>query len=520
MPAKWSAVVTLLAQDKASQTIAAAVRRIQAGLGGIQSLGARVEKTFLWAGAAAAGGVASIGYAIQGWAKGTDELSKFARQVGLSVSVLDALGYVADRQGVAVDDLHRGLRFFSRTLGRLQRGGGEAATSLRRLDPVLLQQLRRAKSVEEALTAVWQAFERARTPALRAAIATAVFGRSGQDMVRMVDGGVGALEELMARARRLGVVTQEQGAEAEAWQDALSDLQRAFHGLRGTLAVEVLPVVRGYVVQMAEWIAAHRGLLAQKVHEFVARIVAYVRLAFAWWERNKESIVGVMRAIESYGGRVLAVLGGWKNVILGLVGIVAAGRLVGFVNSLVAAFGGLWRGIAGVIGVFRGFVALCGRTVSVLSGATGTVTVFGASLGSIVTYAGAATAALGSMVTAVITWKEAIEEAVSLAEYKKMVEETREAVEAYRVRKEREREQERVRLTLEAANLGLPEAVAHLPLRELREVVQARREGRAVEVGGKILIEVRGGDVKTVDIQQQSGIELEVGVTGVGRGGW
>src|SRR5690606_22999722 len=62
-------------------------------------------------------------------------------------------------------------------------------------------------------------------PTRKAAIAMTIFGRSGTQLLPMLEGGTAALEAYEAHARRLGLVMSSEDAEAaDAFGDALDDL--------------------------------------------------------------------------------------------------------------------------------------------------------------------------------------------------------------------------------------------------------------------------------------------------------
>jgi len=274
---------------------------------------------------AALGGAASVaglGSIITDFASTADEASKFARQIGLSTEALTELQYAADRQGVSQEAFNTSMGAFGKRLGELKAGTGSLNSLLGKVNPAFAQQLKLAGSTEEAFGMMMQALQNLEDPGKRAALAAAAFGRSGQEMTRMAEAGADGLAQLRQDARDLGlVISNEAGTNAESFVDTVTRFQGALTGVSNSIATKVMPVLQPLLDKLTAWIVANRELIAQKVHAVVDRIATALR-AIDW-----ASVIAGLRGFMDRIQSVVQSVGGWENVLIGLIAVMNAGMI-------------------------------------------------------------------------------------------------------------------------------------------------------------------------------------------------
>jgi hypothetical protein len=93
----------------------------------------------------------------------------------------------------------------------------------------------------------------------KSAMAVQLFGRSGLDLIPILNKGAQAFDESQAAARRFGLVlTTEQMAALTSMDDAVDTLGQSLRGLQTTLAVTFAPWIEAAVKQLTEAIASLR----------------------------------------------------------------------------------------------------------------------------------------------------------------------------------------------------------------------------------------------------------------------
>ena len=265
-------------------------------------------------GAAAVGGLATL---VKRSIDAADSIAKTADAIGISTDALQELRFAADLSGVSVESLDKALKFATKAIGELRtRTSSELTSALKDFDAQLLRNIRSAGSVEEAINLVFRRMGEMEDATKKAALSKAVFGRAGIDLVNIVRGEAGALEEMRQHARDLGIVLDEELLRnAEKAKDQLTVLGKVLSAnlnkavlehadAIGDLAeqfTEALPTLIDWVSNFGQWI----GLIEQSKTERLAEI--------------REEIAEIDKAMENWFRRALewsaidAMLGNEQN---------------------------------------------------------------------------------------------------------------------------------------------------------------------------------------------------------------
>jgi len=162
---------------------------------------------------AGAAGAFAGGAALAGIVRGAqraaeefDQLAKAADTRGLSTDFYQTLQLAAEEAGVKQEQLNSSLTAFVKRVGEARAGTGALITTIKKVDPALLENLKAAESQEEALRLLADSMAGMGSAADRAALASAAFSRAGVDLVRILGNGSAALDDTAAKARELGIV--------------------------------------------------------------------------------------------------------------------------------------------------------------------------------------------------------------------------------------------------------------------------------------------------------------------------
>lgn len=196
-------------------------------------------------GLAMAGAAVSMGMATRQALNTADEMVKTAAKVGVAVGELSRLKHAADLSGVSMDGLSTGLRKLSQNMAATAEGaGGQAGRAFQKLGISVTDaggQLRDASSVLDDVAARFGAMP---DGVNKTATAIALFGRSGTDLIPMLNGGAEGLAAMKAEADALGIVIDEQtGRAAERFNDNLTRLGKVQEGIATQLAARLAPAL-------------------------------------------------------------------------------------------------------------------------------------------------------------------------------------------------------------------------------------------------------------------------------------
>lgn len=218
------------------------MKKAQGSLGGFSKFAA---------GAGAAAGVAlvaaatAMGVAVKRVVDNVDELSKAAQKVGVAVDELSRLKYAAELSDVSLEGLTTGLRKLSVNMMAMAGGSaGPAAEALRALGISVTDAGGQLRDGSEVFKDIAGKFGDMQDGAGKTALAMAIFGKSGADLIPMLNSGSEGLREMMAEADALGIVIdQKTGAAAEAFNDNLTRLSKVQEGITTQIAAAMLPAM-------------------------------------------------------------------------------------------------------------------------------------------------------------------------------------------------------------------------------------------------------------------------------------
>lgn len=203
---------------------------------------------------ALAAAAAATGAAIFDLAKKTSEygsnIKDAADKTGVSTEALSALKVAADQSGSSLEDVTGAVVKFSKLVGDAAEGTKTARESLLRLgiDP---QQA--MNDLDGALEKVFQRILDAKPGIEQTKLATEAFGKSGANIIPVIKSFDGDMAGLIKRAKELGVVFDQDAANAaDEFGDSMDDLSLAAKGLGMTIGKEVMPDITRAIKNLTE----------------------------------------------------------------------------------------------------------------------------------------------------------------------------------------------------------------------------------------------------------------------------
>lgn len=198
-----------------------------------QRLGRNMQKI----GAAASVVSAGVALAIRGQLNAADQLGKSAQQLGLPVEQLSQLQHAAKLSGVSMSSLETGLRRLSQNMAQDADKFSELGISVRDAAGEM-------RPTADVMADVANVLAEMPDGAEKTALAMDLMGRSGAEMIPLLNGGADALRDMMAEADALGLTITSETAEAAAqFNDNLARLSGLVQGVVRIMAAEFAPVL-------------------------------------------------------------------------------------------------------------------------------------------------------------------------------------------------------------------------------------------------------------------------------------
>lgn len=187
----------------------------------------------------------AVGVAIKGMIDEADKMSKMSQQIGIPIGELSRLKYAAELSDVSLEQLGRGVKRLSATMMEIAQGGtGPAARAFEMLG-IKAQEangsLRPASQVIADLSTKFAAMDDGAT---KTALAMNIFGKSGADLIPLLNSGGEGLREMYQEAEELGLVLDAKtGKAAEAFNDNLTRLGAVKDGIIQKIGAGMLPAL-------------------------------------------------------------------------------------------------------------------------------------------------------------------------------------------------------------------------------------------------------------------------------------
>ena len=303
--------IIITAKDETRAAIASAQQGLQSLTTGAASLGLQLG---------ALGGVASLG-GIGLMAKqaidAADNLGKMAQKVGVSVESLSALEYAGKLSDVSLEQLGTGLKKLSVNLNEVGSGGdNDAAAALKALGISATDSSGKLRNADAVFADVAEAFAGMKDGAGKTALAVAIFGKAGADLIPMLNAGAKGLEDMKNEATALGLVFGgDMAKQAEAFNDDLTRMGESARGLGVTVAGAVLPALsemaRSFVDASKESSGFAQGLstVVKLGLETVAVLGREVGFVFEVAGNNVAALAAALQALSSGNFSGVAAIG-------------------------------------------------------------------------------------------------------------------------------------------------------------------------------------------------------------------
>jgi hypothetical protein len=202
-----------------------------------QAVGTAIGAAFAGVGIAAAALVKSSIDAM-------DQMSKLAQQVGTTVENLSALSYAADMAGVNQEQLGSALVKLTKNMSDAANGSGEAVKGFDALGISVKRADGSLKGSDEVLGEVAAKFAGFADGAEKTALAVNLFGKSGAQLIPLLNSGAEGIEAMKSEAEQLGLVLDtDTSRAAEEFNDNLSRMAAAVSGVANRAAGELLPAL-------------------------------------------------------------------------------------------------------------------------------------------------------------------------------------------------------------------------------------------------------------------------------------
>ena len=201
----------------------------------MKDVGAAASSMFaVFAGGAAIGAVGSLSVLTNRSIEAADAMGKAAQKAGMAVQPFSQLSHAAGLAEVSNETLIKSFKF---------------------LGDEMIKQGRGSESLLDQILAQADVFKTMPDGIEKTARAVALFGRSGQDLIPLLNQGSDAIREQMREADELGLtVSTEFAKDANEFEDNIKKMQASLTGLGNEIAKTVLPSLVQLSEHTLQWV--------------------------------------------------------------------------------------------------------------------------------------------------------------------------------------------------------------------------------------------------------------------------
>jgi hypothetical protein len=257
-----------------SAQFTAGLKKAQAGIG---QFGAIAARSFAMVAAGATLAAGALGVAVKGAIDHADALGKAAQKAGVTVEALSRLEYAAKLSDVSLESLTGGLQKLSKGMADAAGGKGPAA-AFKALGIAVTDARGQLRGSDEVMTEIADRFSRLEDGATKTALAMQIFGKSGAEMIPLLNEGADGLKEMADESDRLGSTISTKTAKgAEQFNDTLTTIGAAMQGVANKVMEAALPALQSFAdtlaspefqqaaVQLATWVIQAMDAITQVV---------------------------------------------------------------------------------------------------------------------------------------------------------------------------------------------------------------------------------------------------------------
>lgn len=226
------------------------------------TLGKGVATAAKWSAAIVGGATAAAGGMMkmaQSTASTADNVDKMSQKIGISRQAYQELDFICSQSGTSVDKLQNGMK----TLRNAMTGDKNAET-FKQLGVSLTDASGKMKSSEQVMWDTMSALQGVTDADQKAVIAQQLFGKSGQELMPLLNGSAGSIDEMKAKAHELGLVMSDEMIDSGVGlTDSLDQIKRAFGGVMNQLGGAFMPVVKQVADKLQDFLPYIQQAISQ-----------------------------------------------------------------------------------------------------------------------------------------------------------------------------------------------------------------------------------------------------------------
>ena len=211
---------------------------------------------------------ATLGAIVKKTADTGDAINDLSQRTGIGTEILSGYKLAFDKSGTSQEGFGVGMRNLSRIMDEAWRGGKESQAVFKRLSVEYKDSEGKLRPLNDVMLDAAERFSQMDAGARKSALAQDVFGKSGAELIPMLNMGKKGLQENFDITEKLGGLwSKEAASSADQFNDSLAELKASGGGLTKEIGMALMPTVKDMIgsvtntiAKVREWAAEHPGL--------------------------------------------------------------------------------------------------------------------------------------------------------------------------------------------------------------------------------------------------------------------
>lgn len=211
---------------------------------------------------------------VQGTAEAGDQIKELSQATGVGAESLQVLANAAKTEGVSIDGMGHSLIILTKMMAAAKGGAKDTAAAFSKLGVTVDDGRGHIRNADEVFLDLAESMSKMPDSAEKTALAFKVLGKSGPDMIKVLNMGREEIEEM----GRAGLILTQDQIEAG---DELIKTQRKLGAVTGgiwkTAIAPLLPEITSLVKAYTSWRKANAEVMKQRIQQFIGALIAIVR---------------------------------------------------------------------------------------------------------------------------------------------------------------------------------------------------------------------------------------------------
>ena len=264
-----------------------------------------------------------------GAASTADHIDKMSQKIGISREAYQELDFIMSQSGTSVDSLQAGMKTLTAAMDKVREGNEDTTETFKKLGVEVTNSDGTFRSQEDVFFDTVTALQGVEDQTEKSRLATELFGKSGLELMPLLNGTAGSMEEMRKQAHKLGLVMNDDAIDAGVrLTDTIDQTKRSFSAIITQIGVDLMPVIQTVldwvILHMPEIRAAVSGAFTviKTVIKTVTNVIAtYILPAFEeiWTfvtETLAPELIDAWNTIKNRVGTVISSIAGfWNNTL-------------------------------------------------------------------------------------------------------------------------------------------------------------------------------------------------------------